>query len=426
MRIGRNNVENLHVVRCLDTILPIPAPVPPPPPSQPPTVLRLFLSALRLGLTSFGGPIAHLGFFREEYVARRRWLDDLAYADLVSLCQSLPGPASSQVIFGIGLATKGLPGGLACWLGFTLPSALIMTACGCSAATIGPLPHAGWLAGLKIAAVAVVAQAVWAMGTQLCPDRSRLSIALFAAVAMLLLPAGSTPVFVIIAGALLGWARYRRIRVPTTPAPLPFALNHVRGAAALLLFFLLLALLPALASWTHLRGLDYFSSFYRTGALVFGGGHVVLPLLQSQVVRRGWVDDGTFVAGYGLAQALPGPLFSFAAYLGAAAKQPPNGFPGALICLLGIYLSPLLLLAGAIPLWETLRRTRSAQAALRGANAAVTGILLAALFDPLWLTAIHSARDLALALSAFCLILVWRFPAWLIVILAAAAGQMWL
>lgn len=396
-----------------------------PPPSHPPTILRLFLSALRLGLTSFGGPVAHLGYFRQEYVARRRWLDDPAYADLVSLCQSLPGPASSQVIFGIGLATRGIPGGLACWLGFTLPSALIMTACGYGAARMGAALHAGWLAGLKIAAVAVVAQAVWGMGTQLCPDRSRLTMALFAAVAMLLAPAGTTPLLVIVAGGLIGWARYRRIRVPTTPAPLPFSPSLAGGAAALLLFFLLLAALPLAANWSHIRGLEYFSGFYRVGALVFGGGHVVLPLLQSQVVSRGWVDDGTFVAGYGLAQALPGPLFSFAAYLGAAAREQPNGWQGALVCLLGIYLSPLLLMAGAIPFWETLRRTRSAQAALRGANAAVTGILLAALFDPLWLTAIHSARDLALALAAFALLSVWRFPPWLIVLLALA-GETWL
>jgi chromate transporter len=231
---------------------------------------------------------------------------------------------------------------------------------------------------------------------------------------------------VIFVGGLLGWARYRRIRIPTTPAPLPFKLSHVRGAGTLLLFFILLLILPAAASWTHMRGVDYFNGFYRVGALVFGGGHVVLPLLQSQVVRRGWVDDSTFVAGYGLAQALPGPLFSFAAYLGAAAKNAPNGWLGALICLLGIYLSPLLLMAGAIPFWETLRRTRSAQAALRGANAAVTGILLAALFDPLWLTSIHSGRDLALAMGAFALLFIWRFPAWLIVLLAALAGQMWL
>jgi chromate transporter len=400
--------------------------VPAQQPTQRPTVLGLFLSALRLGLTSFGGPVAHLGFFREEYVARRRWLDDPGFADLVALCQSLPGPASSQVIFGIGLACRGLLGGLACWSGFTLPSAIIMAACGYGAASLGGLEHAGWLAGLKIAAVAVVAQAVWAMGTQLCPDRSRLTMALFAAVIMLTWPAGGTPLLVIIAGGVLGWARYRRIRIPTTPAPLPFALSHVRGAAAVLLFFLLLLILPAAASWTHWQGLAYFSGFYRTGALVFGGGHVVLPLLQSQVVRRGWVDDNTFVAGYGLVQAMPGPLFSIAAYLGAAAKQAPNGWLGALICLLGIYLSPLLLLAGAIPLWETLRRTRSAQAVLRGANAAVTGILLAALYDPLWQTAIHTGRDLALALSAFALLLVWRFPAWLIVLLAALAGQLWL
>jgi len=400
----------------------MPAPHPPPPP----TTLRLFLSALRLGLTSFGGPVAHLGYFREEYVARRRWLDDPAYADLVALCQSLPGPASSQAIFGIGLATRGLAGGLACWVGFTLPSALIMMACGYSAASMGALPHAGWLAGLKIAAVAVVAQAVWAMGTQLCTDRSRVTMALLAAAAMLLLPINSMPLLVILAGGLLGWARYRRIRVPTNPAPLPFTVSHARGAAALLLFVLLLFLLPLAASSTHLRGLEYFSGFYRAGALVFGGGHVVLPLLQSQVVRPGWVDNERFVAGYGLAQALPGPLFSFAAYLGAAARQAPNGWLGALICLLGIYLSPLLVMAGAIPFWETLRRTRSAQAALRGANAAVTGILLAALYDPLWQTAVHSARDLALTLLAFALLYVWKFPSWLIVLLAALAGHAWL
>jgi chromate transporter len=390
----------------------------------------LFLSALRLGLTSFGGPVAHLGFFREEYVARRRWLDDHSYADLVALCQALPGPASSQVIFGIGLATRGMAGGLACWLGFTLPSALIMTACGYAAVTMGGqianAANAGWLAGLKIAAVAVVAQAVWAMGTQLCTDRSRVTMALFAAIAMLLWPAGGAAPLVIAAGGLLGWGRYRRIRVPTTPAPLPFKLSHARGAALLLLFFLLLFLLPAVASWTHSQGIGYFAAFYRVGALVFGGGHVVLPLLQSQVARRGWVDDGTFVAGYGAAQALPGPLFSIAAYLGAAAKQAPNGWQGALICLTGIYLSPLLLMAGAIPFWETLRRTRSAQAALRGMNAAVTGILLAALFDPLWVTAIRSAPDLALALAAFALLYVWRFPPWLIVLLAAGAGELWL
>jgi chromate transporter len=400
--------------------------VPPLTPPKPPTVAGLFRSSLRLGLTSFGGPVAHLGYFREEYVGRRRWLDDPAYADLVALCQALPGPASSQVIFGIGLACRGLAGGLACWLGFTLPSAILMTAAGYGAVRLGPLSHAGWLAGLKIAALAVVTRAVWTMGTQLCPDRSRLTMALFAAVALLLVPGGMTTLLVILAGGLLGWARYRRIRVPTTPAPLPFALSHARGAAALLLFLLLLGILPAAASWSHLRGLEYFSGFYRAGALVFGGGHVVLPLLQTEVVRRGWVDDNTFVAGYGLAQALPGPLFSIAAYLGAVAKLPPNGWAGAIICLLGIYLSPLLLLAGAIPLWETVRRTRSAQAALRGANAAVTGLLLAALFDPLWLSAIHSARDLALALSAFALVLVWRCPAWLIVILTAIAGQLWL
>jgi len=393
---------------------------------QAPTVVRLFLSALRLGLTSFGGPVAHLGYFREEYVGRRKWLDDPGYADLVALCQSLPGPASSQVIFGVGLATRGLAGGIACWLGFTLPSAVIMTVCGYGAAGMQAMPHAGWLAGLKVAAVAVVAQAVWGMGTQLCPDRSRLTMALIAAAAMLIHPTPAMPLMALVTGGMLGWGMYRRMKTPTKPAPLPFALSHVRGAAMLLIFVLLLIALPGLAAATHWRGIEYFESFYRTGAMVFGGGHVVLPLLQGEVVPRGWVDDGTFVAGYGLAQALPGPLFSFAAFLGAASKEAPNGWLGGLICLMGIYTSPLLLMAGAIPFWETLRRTRSAQAALRGANAAVTGILLAALFDPLWLTAIHSARDLAVALVVFALLFVWKFPAWLIVILSAGAGQMWL
>jgi len=395
-------------------------------PTQAPTLTRLFLTALRLGLTSFGGPVAHLGYFREEYVTRRRWLDDLAFADLVALCQSLPGPASSQVIFGVGLALRGWLGGIACWLGFTLPSVAIMIAAGYGANALGAVSQAGWLAGLKIAAVAVVANAVWGMGTALCPDRSRQTLAVLAAFAMLWKPLAAMPALVILAGALLGWARYRRIRVPTTPAPLPFKLSHARGAATLFLAFLLLFLLPFAARTSHLRGLDYFTAFYRVGALVFGGGHVVLPLLQAQVVRRGWVDDGTFIAGYGLAQALPGPLFSFAAYLGSAARQAPNGWAGGLICLAGIYASPILLMAGAIPFWETLRRTRSAQAALRGANAAVTGILLAALYDPLWTTAIHSGRDLALSLAAFLLLAIWRCPSWLIVILAAGAGQLWL
>jgi chromate transporter len=393
---------------------------------QPPTISRLFFSALRLGLTSFGGPVAHFGYFREEYVTRRKWLDDTAYADLVSLCQSLPGPSSSQAIFGIGLACGGLAGGIACWLAFTLPSAIIMAACGYGASLLKAAPGSGWLAGLKLAAVAVVANAVWGMGSNLCPDRSRLTIALLAAIVVLLVPAGITPLLVIFGGGLLGWIRYRRIKVPTMPSPLPVRLSHARGAAILLLFLLLLFVLPSVAARLHSQGLQYFNAFYRVGALVFGGGHVVLPLLQSQVVHRGWIDDTTLVAGYGITQALPGPLFSFAAFIGAAAGKPPNGWLGALICLTGIYLSPLLLMAGAIPFWETLRRTRSAQAALRGMNAAVTGLLLAALFDPLWLTAVHNARDLAVAIGAFALVSVWKFPSWLIVILAALAGQFWL
>ena len=290
----------------------------------------------------------------------------------------------------------------------------------------GDLQHAGWLAGLKIAAVAVVAQAVWGMGTQLCPDRSRLTMALFAAVAMLLCPTGPTPLLVIIAGGMLGWARYRRIRVPTNPAPLPFTLSHARGAAALLLFFFLI--------WSCCRsrpprriyaGLDYFSGFYRAGALVFGGGHVVLPLLQSQVVHRGWVDDGTFVAGYGLAQALPGPLFSFAAYLGAAAKQPPNGW-------LGRYLPAghLSLAAAADGRSDPLLGNPAAHpfgaGGAQGGECGCNGFLLAALFDPLWMTAIHSGRDLALALVAFALLLYGGFRRGSSCCSRQRAGQLWL
>ena len=230
-----------------------------PSPSPPPSLLRLFLSALRLGMTSFGGPVAHLGYFRDEYVARRRWLDDAAYADLVALCQALPGPASSQAIFGVGLSLKGLAGGLACWLGFTLPSAIIMAAFGYFAtAKLGwKASNQGWLQGLEIAAVAVVAQAVWGMGTQLCTDRSRISMALAAAMAMLLVPIPTMPLIVIVMGGLLGWARYRKIRTPTTPSPLPFSMSHARGAATLLLFCVLLLALPVAARWTHWRGLQY-------------------------------------------------------------------------------------------------------------------------------------------------------------------------
>jgi chromate transporter len=377
----------------------------------------------KLGLISFGGPVAHLGYYRAEFVEKRRWISDADYADLVALCQFLPGPASSQVVFALGMQRAGVPGGLVASASFTLPSALLLVAFGYGVATIGDLSRAGWLHGLKLAAVAVVAQAVWGMGRTLCPDRARQTLCLCAAAVLLLVPGAISQIGVIAAGALAGWLLYRRHLDP------PPALETSSGrrtplaaATALVAFFALLVLLPALAATSQSRSVAVFDSFYRSGSLVFGGGHVVLPLLRAEVVPKGWVDDDEFLAGYGAAQAVPGPLFTFAAYLGTVMAPGPSWSNG-MWCLLAIFLPAWLLIGGTLPYWHRLRRRASAQAALRGANAAVVGVLLAALYNPVITEAVRDVRDVAFALLAFAALLTWRAPPWAVVLALAGIGQ---
>lgn len=375
----------------------------------------------RLGLTSFGGPVAHLGYFREEIVRRRGWVDEATYADLVALCQFLPGPASSQIGIALGTARAGVLGGLMAWCGFTLPSAVAMTAFALGVGALGVSGEAGWLHGLKVAAVAVVAQAVWGMAKSLTPDAPRGTMAIAAAALLLLWPATIAQILAIVAGGLAGWRWLRAEgggpqRGPAigVPRALSLASWGLLGAGLLGL--------PALAAATGSQGLALFDAFFRAGSLVFGGGHVVLPLLEQSVVAPGWVSADSFIAGYGAAQAVPGPLFTFAAYLGAASGPEPNGVAGAAIALTGIFLPSFLLLWAALPLWGRLRGAAGAQAALRGVNAAVVGLLLAALYDPVITSAIRGPADVALALAAFAALQLWRAPPWAVVAAAAAAG----
>jgi chromate transporter len=376
---------------------------------------------LRLGCASFGGPVAHLAYFRADLVERRRWLDEATYADIVALCQFLPGPASSQTAMTIGLLRAGLPGGLAAWFGFTLPSAVLMIAFAYTVALVGDVSGAAWLHGLKIVAVAVVAQAVWGMGRALCPDRLRASMAVGGAILALAIPSALGQLAAIVAGGLLGW---RLLRGP--PAPAGGGL-HVRiprplAIAALGAFVVLLAGLPLLASATGAHAVALLDRFTRAGALVFGGGHVVLPLLQQAVVPPGWIANDAFLAGYGAAQAMPGPLFTFAAYLGAAMRPAPAGVAGGVLCLVAIFLPSFLLLIGVLPFWEGLRRRAGVQAALRGVNASVVGLLLAALYSPVWTSAIGTRTDFGLVLLAFLALVFWKLPPWLVVVLGAAAA----
>ena len=384
--------------------------------------LEIFGVATRLGLTSFGGPVAHLGYFREEYVARRRWLDEATYADLVALCQFLPGPASSQVGIAIGITRGGLLGGLAAWLGFTLPSAIALVLFAYGLRGLGAA-DAGWLHGLKVAAVAVVALAVWGMARSLAPDRARATIAIVSAFCALLWPTGVGQVAIIAAAALVGlWLLPTSASAPPTDRPV--LVSRTLGVSALVVFFGLLIALPIARQITGSQALALFDSFFRVGSLVFGGGHVVLPLLQAEVVPPGWVSSEAFVAGYGAAQAVPGPLFTFAAYLGAVMGPPPSGVAGAAIALVAIFLPSFFMIVGALPFWDTLRGRSSFQSALRGINAAVVGLLLAALYQPVWTSAIHGPADVGLALAAFGLLAFWKAPAWLVVVLAAAAGTL--
>jgi chromate transporter len=382
-------------------------------------VLAVFL---RLGLTSFGGPVAHLGYFREEFVVRRRWLEDRSYADLVALCQFLPGPASSQVGLAIGLSRAGYAGAFGAWAGFTLPSAIAMVLFAYGVSAIGDVSGAGWLHGLKVVAVAVVAQAVLGMMRSLAPDRERATLAVLAALIVLAVPTSWGQIVAIIVGAGVGVTLLRG-PAPSDDAALSLKVSRATGLIMLGIFFVLLIGLPLLASATSSQTVKLFDAFYRAGSLVFGGGHVVLPLLQASVVPPGWVTNDAFLAGYGAAQAVPGPLFTFAAYLGAAMGPQPNGWVGACICLIAVFLPSFLLVIGALPFWEELRHRPRAQAALRGVNAAVVGLLLAALYNPVWTAGITAASDFGLACAAFLLLFMWKVPPWLVVILSAAAGE---
>jgi chromate transporter len=386
-----------------------------------PTAAAVFLAFLRLGLTSFGGPVAHLGYFHEEFVVRRKWLDERSYADLVALCQFLPGPASSQVGIGVGLSRAGLPGAVAAWIGFTMPSAIALILFGYGITALGDAASYGALHGLKVVAVAVVAQAVWSMARNLCPDAKRATLAVLATVGVLAFPSPFAQAGAIVIGGLLGWA-FLRAESPTDHVDLGVRVNRSVAIAALVLFFAALIALPLLASVYSSQTMTLVDSFYRSGSLVFGGGHVVLPLLQSEVVGPGWVSKDAFLAGYGAAQAVPGPLFTFAAYLGTVMTDAPNGVVGGLICLLAIFAPSFLLVIGAMPFWDALRRIGAVRNALLGVNAVVVGLLLAALYNPVWTSAILSAADFGLALAAFTLLVFWKTPPWLVVLLTALGG----
>jgi chromate transporter len=384
-------------------------------------VLAVFATFLKLGLTSFGGPIAHLGYFREEFVERRKWIEDRVYADLVALCQFTPGPASSKVGIGIGLAKAGLPGAFAAWFAFTLPSALALVLFAYGVEAFAGDLNAGWLHGLKVVAVAVVAQAVWGMAKNLTPDAPRFTLAIVAAAIAIVWPTSAGQVTAIVFGALVGYAALRP-KQAEEHVPMAISLGKTAGAFCLVVFIALLVALPALNVAYPSQSLALFDSFYRAGSLVFGGGHVVLPLLQAEVVPPGWVTNDAFLAGYGAAQAVPGPLFTFAAYLGAIMGPAPNGWHGALLCLAAIFLPSFLLVIGVLPFWDDLRRFKVVRSALIGVNAAVVGLLLAALYHPVWTSGILSSADFVLGLAAFALLVFWKVPPWLVVILSAVAG----
>ena len=381
----------------------------------------VFLIFLRLGLTSFGGPVAHLGYFRAEFVSRRRWLSERSYADLVALCQFLPGPASSQVGIALGLSRAGYRGALAAWAGFTLPSAVVLILLALGLTHYGSLLPYGALHGLKVVAVAVVAQAVWGMARNLCTDALRITVMMVAACIVVLETSAWTQVSVMAVAGLAGLVLFKPAQA-VAHDPLPSPLGRRAGVAWLSLFVVLLVGLPLANELISNQTLAMVNAFYRSGSLVFGGGHVVLPLLQSEVVQPGWVDNQTFLAGYGATQAMPGPLFTFAAFLGAAMNQAPTGISGGLIALLAIFLPSFLLILGALPFWEAMRRSPRTQAALIGVNAAVVGLLLAALYHPVWTSAIDRPQDFGLALLALVALMFWKLPPWLVVIAGGASG----
>lgn len=383
-------------------------------------VFRVFLW---LGLTSFGGPVAHLGYFREAFVVRRNWMSERAFADLVALCQFLPGPASSQVGMAVGLRRAGYAGMLTAWATFTLPSAILMIAFAYGASALASEGATGWIQGLKAAAVAVVAHAVLGMARSLAPDRERATIAVIGMIVAMLVPTAIGQVCVIVLGGLIGLAW---LRVPdageSVHEDIGVTVGRRAGAAFLLLFLALLVVLPALAAATGDGALRMVDGFYRAGSLVFGGGHVVLPLLQVETVEAGLVGKEAFLAGYGAAQAVPGPLFTFAAYLGAVHEAPPNGMAGGAIALVAIFVPSALLVLGALPFWDALRSSPKARRALMGVNAAVVGLLAAALYDPVFSEGITSPIAMAIAAAAFVALAVWALPAWVAVVAAGGLG----
>lgn len=391
-------------------------------PDNKPDVREVFLVFLKLGLTSFGGPVAHLAYFREAFVVRHRWIDERAYADLVALCQFLPGPASSQVGIGIGLTMAKLPGAFAAWLGFTLPSALILLIFGYGIVAFQDSIPTGMLHGLKIAAVAVVAQAIVGMARPLCPDASRATLAGLAAILVLASPVPLMQLSVILCGGIWGLIFLRPDDAPP-PISLPIPISKKMAFIALVVFFVLLVGLPLVKAAYPSQLLALIDSFYRSGSLVFGGGHVVLPLLQAEVVLPGWVSKDVFLAGYGAAQAVPGPLFTFAAYLGTVSTVAPNGWWGATLCLIAIFTPSFLLVVGVLPFWDILRRHPIIRRALLGVNAAVVGLLLAAFYNPVWSTGILSPSDFALSVAAFVLLVFWKMPSWIVVILTAVGSS---
>ena len=383
--------------------------------------LEVLWVALRLGLTSFGGPIAHLGYFREEYVVQRRWLDETSYADVVALCQFLPGPASSQVGIAVGYIRAGMAGGLAAWIGFTLPSALALVLFAYGVEELDVI-DTGWLHGLKLAAVAVVAQAVWGMGRSLALDRDRATIVIVAAVAALAWQSAIMQVLIILVSGFVGWKILKVDAVQSSKDSLSTFIPRSMGMVALVVFFVILAGLPLARQLESSQTLAIFDSFFRSGSLVFGGGHVVLPLLQSEVVGPGWMTNAEFVAGYGATQAVPGPLFTFSAYLGAVISPGPQGIVGGGLALVAIFLPSFLLITGVLPFWDLLRKRDVFRRALNGVNAAVVGLLLAALYNPVWTSAVETPEDFALAISALGLLMFWKTPPWMVVSLAAGGG----
>ncbi|WP_434030465.1 chromate efflux transporter [[Pseudomonas] boreopolis] len=391
-----------------------------PPRARGPGAWEVFRVFLRLGLTSFGGPIAHLGYFREELVLRRRWLDEPAYAGLVALCQFLPGPASSQVGMAIGLSRAGLRGALAAWCGFTLPSAVAMILIAITLPAWDPGTLDALVHGLKLVAVAVVAHAVWGMARAFCRDWAHAALALAAAACVLVRDQPWVQVAVIAAAGLVAQACFRRPAGGGGTALPPAPVSRAGAFAALALFFVLLGVLPLLAAWWP--GAAIADTFYRTGALVFGGGHVVLPLLQSGTVGAGWIGQDTFLAGYGAAQAMPGPLFTFAAFLGAAMAEGPGGWAGGALCLAAIFLPSLLLVLGVLPFWNALQQRPRIQAALGGINAAVVGLLAAALYRPAWTGSVQGAMDVLWVASGIAMLAWFKWPAWLVVLVVGGAG----